>query len=933
MYKGEREFFEAYRNFMESVLRRYCGRIDPLCVVQARLKGAASFSEKCVRKGYAHPLEKMTDLCGARVIVSTPETAQRVCDFIESRFKVDVPNSGDKRRLLRSHEFGYLSIHYVVQVPPLEGERRSQPANQGASQLKPLGLTKEEGEWLQKLNQGRTEDGLRKAEIQVRSVLQHAWADAFHDRVYKTRLNLPEAYKREVNRIAAMLEQVDAEVGSLIAAIDAFEVDSGAHADDATIDKEMDLLNKLLRDEELNKEWPSMGMRLAKLARAKGDWPTIIYVADKLTPVSDAPPAKLTAENVDGARPAELAELKVEKGHALCRMAYAGRGETSKEATFVEIKEGWRRGKESLCASCAELREAGHPRLLARAHAYLGWAELWGPDPASARALEEFESARELEPTNPYYFKALLENQIAAGRIVAGTLPVKASVSELREALKTCRQHADAHTELPAAFFAQGFFHLVLGEDAESLFAYLKGIAARSTSYQIAAELEVVGCMQNSIPAENALHEKLEQVRRLLLLALVARRGTASNGGANAGHDKWASALRQITEEVREEITGLTGAGVLTPLRSGPVAIVVGGAGNLSQADNDKYRGLLCQGLAGLHGTIFSGGTGVGVPGMVADAVRGDRDSLDLVAYLPEPLPEGVKADPRYRRLIVSAAPGGKSAPGDNPRRFSYSEVIYTWTHLLLAPRAPQPEGRAGVDPCEVRVLGIGGGSIAKFEYCLALALGATVGVVRDSGGEATLLLKERGWWDRERKVAGQLGQLVELPEDKDVVRAFLLTSVCPVPDRRPMAEQLERAAEKAHELYGQDNPPRATSWTKVGEDLQRSCLHQVSFAKELLAQFGYRVQECPDGDTAEPLVELGKDDVEEMARLEHGRWVVERHMQGWAWGKETDRAQRIHTSLVPWDQLGEPDQERDRQAIRHLPEVLRAGGWHLMAK
>lgn len=72
----------------------------------------------------------------------------------------------------------------------------------------------------------------------------------------------------------------------------------------------------------------------------------------------------------------------------------------------------------------------------------------------------------------------------------------------------------------------------------------------------------------------------------------------------------------------------------------------------------------------------------------------------------------------------------------------------------------------AGIAPDEVRLLGYGGGSIAAFEYRLALALGARTGVVEGSGGTADSLLADGDWTT--------LPNLLALPESPDTLRAFV---------------------------------------------------------------------------------------------------------------------------------------------------------------
>lgn len=105
--------------------------------------------------------------------------------FIRKHFEIDEDNSQDTSVRLQPAEFGYRSVHLIVQVKDAEI----------------LGIA------LSKVIGGR------KAEIQVRTVVQHAWAEVSHDLIYKSAFTVPEELKRDCNRIAALLENADKAFG------------------------------------------------------------------------------------------------------------------------------------------------------------------------------------------------------------------------------------------------------------------------------------------------------------------------------------------------------------------------------------------------------------------------------------------------------------------------------------------------------------------------------------------------------------------------------------------------------------------------------------------------------------------------------------------------------------------------------------------------
>jgi ppGpp synthetase/RelA/SpoT-type nucleotidyltranferase len=48
-----------------------------------------------------------------------------------------------------------------------------------------------------------------KAEVQVRTMLEHVWATTLHDRLYKAGIQVPAALKREAASLAATVEKAD----------------------------------------------------------------------------------------------------------------------------------------------------------------------------------------------------------------------------------------------------------------------------------------------------------------------------------------------------------------------------------------------------------------------------------------------------------------------------------------------------------------------------------------------------------------------------------------------------------------------------------------------------------------------------------------------------------------------------------------------------
>jgi putative GTP pyrophosphokinase len=161
---------------LQQVLEKAVKQAAPLAIIQTRPKTIPSFAEKAIRKKkvgrYSDPLVRMTDLCGGRVITQTLAEVRAVCDFIDKHFVIDAENSVDVSQRLKPSEFGYRSVHYIVQF-----KREVFPTKEIPLEI-PEELYPDASNPM-------------KAEIQVRTVLEHAWAGFAHDRVYKGALPFP----------------------------------------------------------------------------------------------------------------------------------------------------------------------------------------------------------------------------------------------------------------------------------------------------------------------------------------------------------------------------------------------------------------------------------------------------------------------------------------------------------------------------------------------------------------------------------------------------------------------------------------------------------------------------------------------------------------------------------------------------------------------
>jgi predicted RNase H-like nuclease/ppGpp synthetase/RelA/SpoT-type nucleotidyltranferase len=160
--------------------------------VTGRAKSVASFAAKAARTVdgkpvFPDPLREITDTIGLRIITYVHSDVAAVADLLGDQ--VVVHDDRDMGRETASQgRFGYASRHLLVSLDPA---REGQPA------YEPL--------------RGR------QAQVQIRTVLQHAWAEFEHDIRYKGTIpdeHVPD-FDRRFTLAAGLLELADREFSTI----------------------------------------------------------------------------------------------------------------------------------------------------------------------------------------------------------------------------------------------------------------------------------------------------------------------------------------------------------------------------------------------------------------------------------------------------------------------------------------------------------------------------------------------------------------------------------------------------------------------------------------------------------------------------------------------------------------------------------------------
>lgn len=183
-YRAHLPIFEKMKEIVQAQLSQ-CVHDNNLYVaaIELRIKKEKSLAGKLELKGHKYSsLRDITDILGARIITFYMDEVDKIAALVEKLFVVDWEESVDKRKALELDQFGYMSLHYICRIPVEIYYDPDCP----------------------EINEFRFE-------LQMRTALQHVWANMNHDTGYKSGIEIPKEYLRNLNRIAGMLELADSQ--------------------------------------------------------------------------------------------------------------------------------------------------------------------------------------------------------------------------------------------------------------------------------------------------------------------------------------------------------------------------------------------------------------------------------------------------------------------------------------------------------------------------------------------------------------------------------------------------------------------------------------------------------------------------------------------------------------------------------------------------
>jgi hypothetical protein len=162
-----------------------------------------------------------------------------------------------------------------------------------------------------------------------------------------------------------------------------------------------------------------------------------------------------------------------------------------------------------------------------------------------------------------------------------------------------------------------------------------------------------------------------------------------------------------------------------------------------------------------------------------------------------------------------------------------------------------------------------------------------------------------------------------------------------------PYKNETERFAIDIHQAYDElvnkgsvkesgkshrsEKSKKLNAWNNLTEDLKESNRQQAVHMYFKLRACGFEIADLKDPRPAIEKFETGIFDA--LAIMEHDRWVAERKVNNWKYGKPSDKPNRINENIVDWDKLSPDIQKYDYEAVALIPRLLRKVGKKMVEK
>ena len=189
------KIFPNYKDFTKTVEKIIFEllRVEDVnyAILQSRVKDPKSYRNKLDTISYSG--REMKDLAGVRIVGYVQSDVEKISKIIRNDFHVNEKQTKNKSDELNPDQFGYSALHLICCL----SEDRL------------------------KLLENKNFKGL-VVEIQIKTILEHTWAEIEHDRNYKYKI-IPRSLKRDFFQTKALLDVADQKFEHITQQIDSEE--------------------------------------------------------------------------------------------------------------------------------------------------------------------------------------------------------------------------------------------------------------------------------------------------------------------------------------------------------------------------------------------------------------------------------------------------------------------------------------------------------------------------------------------------------------------------------------------------------------------------------------------------------------------------------------------------------------------------------------
>lgn len=140
-------------------------------------------------------------------------------------------------------------------------------------------------------------------------------------------------------------------------------------------------------------------------------------------------------------------------------------------------------------------------------------------------------------------------------------------------------------------------------------------------------------------------------------------------------------------------------------------------------------------------------------------------------------------------------------------------------------------------------------------------------------------------------------------------------------------ARYLSNALSQGREM---ETRPALYPWSQVSEFLRDSNRQQVAHIPTKLRVIGWEIVSNANDEELATEPTFDYETLEQLADMEHRRWMAFHLMRGWIYAPARDDTKREHDCLVPYSALSDEIKEYDRETVRNMATICHESGFGL---